>query len=271
MRTPPGTSLKEAVAVLERHYGSPAPPPTSDPFELVLWENVAYLASGARRLDAFEQLRKTVGTSPDSIRRAGRTALEAVTSRGILKGTFAAKLRECARIASEECGGDVAAALRRDPGRAKRMLRTFPGIGEPGADKILLFSGLGAELAPESNGLRVLVRLGLVPDRGLVRADVRGKPGGRRPVARGPAIETTGAPAPPRARPDSLHAAPPELRGLSAALGLCFRARRVTRRGKTERREEEVCAMTVGRWNESPRDGREHEALVETGCFVRAR
>ncbi len=60
----------------------------------------------------------------------------------------------------------MAAALRRDPGRAKRMLRTFPGIGEPGADKILLFSGLGAELAPESNGLRVLVRLGLVPDRG---------------------------------------------------------------------------------------------------------
>ncbi|MCI0410793.1 MAG: hypothetical protein L0191_19900, partial [Acidobacteria bacterium] len=43
-------------------------------------------------------------------------------------------------------------------------LRSFPGIGEPGAEKILLFTGRQALLAPESNGLRVLVRLGLVPE-----------------------------------------------------------------------------------------------------------
>ena len=41
-------------------------------------------------------------------------------------------------------------------------MRRFPGIGEPGAEKILLFAGRHALLAPESNGLRVLVRLGLV-------------------------------------------------------------------------------------------------------------
>jgi hypothetical protein len=35
-------------------------------------------------------------------------------------------------------------------------------VGEPGAEKILLFAGRQALLAPESNGLRVLVRLGLV-------------------------------------------------------------------------------------------------------------
>jgi len=45
---------------------------------------------------------------------------------------------------------------------AKKALRSFPGIGEPGADKILLFTGRQALLAPESNGLRVLVRLGLL-------------------------------------------------------------------------------------------------------------
>ena len=41
-------------------------------------------------------------------------------------------------------------------------MRRFPGIGEPGAEKILLFSGRHPFLAPDSNGLRVLIRLGFV-------------------------------------------------------------------------------------------------------------
>jgi endonuclease III len=158
--------LREAIRILARHHGSPKAPPTADPFELILWENVAYLAPPARRLEAFEQLKRTIGTAPAALLEAPRSRLEAVTSHGILKGTSAAKLRECARIALEECGGDVGAALRGAPSRAKRVLRSFPGIGEPGAEKVLLFTGLGADLAPDSNGLRVLVRLGLVGEQG---------------------------------------------------------------------------------------------------------
>jgi endonuclease III len=40
------------------------------------------------------------------------------------------------------------------------VLRQFPGIGEPGAEKILLFSRKQAVLALDSNGLRVLLRVG---------------------------------------------------------------------------------------------------------------
>ena len=38
------------------------------------------------------------------------------------------------------------------------ILKRFPGIGDPGADKILLCSRGAATLAPESNALRVLLR-----------------------------------------------------------------------------------------------------------------
>jgi endonuclease III len=155
-------TLRRAVRVLRKHYGAPEPPPSTDPFELVLWENVAYLASPARRREAFELLRSTVGTSPKAILSAKRQALEQVTSRGILKATFAAKLRECARIAMDDFGGDLGAVVRLPLESAKRALRSFPGIGEPGAEKILLFAGRHALLAPDSNALRVLVRLGLV-------------------------------------------------------------------------------------------------------------
>lgn len=87
-------TLGEAVELLRKHYGPPARLPTADPFELILLENVAYLAPPARRREAFEQLKNTVGTSPSAILAAKQPVLEDVTGRGILKSTFAAKLRE---------------------------------------------------------------------------------------------------------------------------------------------------------------------------------
>jgi len=157
--------LRRAVDLLRQHYGPPAPPPTRDPFELVLLENVAYLASPARRRAAFELLRSSVGTDPREILDAKPAELQAITAAGILKGTFAKKLQACARVAIERHEGDLAGATRAPTREAKRALRAFPGIGEPGAEKILLFAGRLAALAPESNGLRVLVRLGLVEEQ----------------------------------------------------------------------------------------------------------
>jgi endonuclease-3 len=49
--------------------------------------------------------------------------------------------------------------LERRP-KAKKALQKFPGIGGPGAEKILVFSRTYPVLALESNGLRVLLRLG---------------------------------------------------------------------------------------------------------------
>jgi endonuclease III len=155
-------TFAEVARTLRDHHGPPALVPTTDPFELVLLENVAYLASPAMRREAFEVLRRTVGTEPRRILKAGKAALERVTARGILKGRFAEKLLACARIALDHFDGDLAAATRRPIDEAIRALRQFPGIGEPGAEKILLFSGLLPFLAPDSNGLRVLARLGLV-------------------------------------------------------------------------------------------------------------
>jgi endonuclease III len=49
--------------------------------------------------------------------------------------------------------------------KARRILRQFPAIGEPGADKILLLSGLFAVPALDSNGVRVVTRLGLADEQ----------------------------------------------------------------------------------------------------------
>ena len=158
-------ALASVVATLERHYGPPPEPIATSAFELVLAENVAYLASDEDRRAAFALLRRTIGTRPERIAAASLEQLQKVTGAGILARRFAEKLRACGRIAMEDFEGDLTPVLRLPPAAAKKALRRFPGIGEPGAEKILLFAGHQPFLAPESNGLRVLVRLGLVPDR----------------------------------------------------------------------------------------------------------
>jgi endonuclease III len=158
-------TLAQAITGLRAHYGAPRRPPTKDPFALVLLENIAYLATADRRREAFTQLKRTVGLKPADIMKADRKTLEAVTAHGILKEQFAKKLRECAVIAMKEFDGRVDDVVKLPAAQAKRALRKFPGIGEPGAEKILLFSGRQPFLGPESNGLRVLTRLGFVAEQ----------------------------------------------------------------------------------------------------------
>ena len=70
------------------------------------------------------------------------------------------RLREIALIAMNEFGGDLKQALKLPLPKAKQALRKFPSVGEPSAEKILLFTHSYPVLGLDSNGLRVLVRLG---------------------------------------------------------------------------------------------------------------
>jgi endonuclease-3 len=147
--------------VLEAMYGPPRPLPTSDPLELVLWENIAYLQNDQRRQQAFGALVEQVGTRPEQLLAAERALLVRITRIGGIHAELRAeRLQEIARIVLEEFDGDVASALRQPLPKARRLLTKFPAIGPPGAEKILLLTRSHPVLALESNGLRVLLRLG---------------------------------------------------------------------------------------------------------------
>lgn len=156
----PRMPLSQVVEQLEAHYGQPKVPRLSGPWEMILWENVAYLADDDRRREAFQTLKKRIGTEPGQILSASEEALLEVTRHGILADQFAKKLRKCAQIALEEFDGDLRPVLKLPFPKAKKALQKFPGVGEPGAEKILLFTRTYPALALESNGLRVLLRLG---------------------------------------------------------------------------------------------------------------
>jgi endonuclease-3 len=156
----PRVSFQEIIHRLSAAYDVSALPSVTDPWLLVLRENVAYLADDERRDRAMRALEEEVGTDPERILAAGQDQLEAITGHGILAETFAGKLRKCGEIVLEEFDGDLRAVLNRPLAQAKKALKRFPGIGDPGAEKILLFCRAYPLPALESNGVRVLVRLG---------------------------------------------------------------------------------------------------------------
>jgi endonuclease III len=86
--------------------------------------------------------------------------LREIAGAGIMAATRVEKLRRAAAIALEQFGGNLETAVKRPLPEARQALMKFPGIGAPVADKILLLSRSHPVLGLDSNGLRVLVRLG---------------------------------------------------------------------------------------------------------------
>jgi endonuclease-3 len=153
--------LPKLIEELQKYYGAPEAPISTDPFELILYENVAYLVSDEQREKAFAMLRHHVGTKPHEILAAAHDdLLQATKLGGMLPDMRARRLREIASIAMDEFDGDLGRALKQPLPKAKKALRKFPSIGEPSAEKILLFTGSYPVLGLDSNALRVLLRLG---------------------------------------------------------------------------------------------------------------
>jgi endonuclease III len=167
-------SLHYIVARLQTHHGRPRPPQLTDPLDLILFENAAYLLDDERRAAAFQALRDQVGTRPIDILSAPSEALLAVAKLGGMDpARRVEKLRQIAHIALHEFHGDLRSALGLPLPQAKKCLKRFPGIGDPGAEKILLFARAHLVLALDSNGLRVLVRIGLAREQASYAATYR--------------------------------------------------------------------------------------------------
>jgi endonuclease III len=145
---------------------------TSDPFEMAILECAAYLVSDERRHAVFERLRGEIGLQPESLLAVPLAALaRLIAEGGMLAEHRAGKVQKAARVAQEIGVAELRRLARAGEGR--RQLRRFPGIGEPGADKILLFARGARSLAPDSNALRVLLRLGYGEESGNYAREYR--------------------------------------------------------------------------------------------------
>jgi endonuclease III len=158
--------LPTFLAKLKRFYGDVSVPEPRNPFALIVWENAAYLVSDERRTLVFEKLDEKIGVAPAALLAAGTRKIEtAIRGGGMQPRHRAAKVLRCAEIAIDYADGELLETLRSLDSRERRtLLKRFPGIADPGVAKVLLFCGLASGPAIDSNGLRVLERLGLIDE-----------------------------------------------------------------------------------------------------------
>ncbi|HTA37564.1 MAG TPA: hypothetical protein VK760_00740 [Candidatus Acidoferrales bacterium] len=135
---------------------------------MIVWENAAYLVDDERRSLVFKDLNERIGVDPAALLAAGARNIEAsIRGGGMQPAQRAGKVLRCAQIAVDYADGQLLETLHPLDSKARRtLLKRFPGIADPGVAKVLLFCGLASGPAIDSNGLRVLERLGLI-DEGM--------------------------------------------------------------------------------------------------------
>ena len=152
--------LKKLIAKLKSYYGKPGMPPARGPFELVMWENACYLLPDERRTAVFEGLCKQVGLNAKAILSADPDLLLALATMGGMRPKVRVfRWQEIARITLSQFD-DLDRILKLPYAQAKKALKQFPNIGDPGAEKILMYCSVSPGLPLDWNGLRVLTRVG---------------------------------------------------------------------------------------------------------------
>ena len=167
----PKLNLSQVLESLEKLYGPQKTAGPSDPYEMIVYVNCGYPASDVSCPKGFEALKREVGLKPEDILEAPKEKLaKLMRLGGIVPELRAEKLKEIARMVKADLGGDLKAVLnkwmleeKKQPGKgirgAKNVLQKFPVIGEPGAEKILLFSKLAPVAAVPSAFVGVPMRL----------------------------------------------------------------------------------------------------------------
>src|SRR5271169_4060419 len=159
MRRPHHT-VPRLLDKLENFYGRQEPCWPVDAYEFMVWWHCGYPASDAACGKGWARLTSEVGIEPERLLAATpRKLASALKAGGMVPELRGLRLKEIAMRVKDQLGGDLRAALAGPLAEARKTLKRFPGIADPGADRILLFAGIAPIAAVPSNGTQVLVRI----------------------------------------------------------------------------------------------------------------
>jgi endonuclease III len=154
--------LAKLLDRLEKHYGRQAAAWPTDPYQFLVWWHCGYPASDAACARGWASLTAEVGgeVEPEALLGAPAPKLaRALKPGGMVPELRALRLKEIAARVTNEFAGDLRAALAGPVDAARKKLKKFPNIADPGADRILLFGGVAPVAAVPSNCPHVLVRI----------------------------------------------------------------------------------------------------------------
>ena len=153
-------TVPEILNQLETFYGKQEAAWPSDPYLFLLWWYCGYPASDASCGKGWKELTGSIGTDPEAILAAPAAKLAAaLKSGGLVPELRAKRMKELAARIKKEFDGDLLASLSGPTPKVRKILKSFPSIADPGADRILLFAGIQPVAAVPSNCTGVLERI----------------------------------------------------------------------------------------------------------------
>jgi endonuclease-3 len=171
----PVQPLSLILDALAAFHGPLEPGWPTDPYLFLVWWHCGYPASDACCARGWESLTNRIGVEPARLLAAAPAQLAmALKAGGMMPELRALRLKEIAERIEKRFDGDLRTALRALPlAKARTELKKFPGIADPGADRILLFGGISPLAAVPSNCAHVLVRIDSGPESGNYGATYR--------------------------------------------------------------------------------------------------
>jgi endonuclease III len=159
-------AIPDLLDQLESFYGPQEASWPTDPYLFLVWWHCGYPASDAACDKGWTSLTKSIGTSPDALLAASPEKLAtALKPGGMVPELRALRLKQIAARVKDQFNGDLRAALLTPLDQARKELRKFPNIADPGVDRILLFAHIAPLAAIPSNCPHVLVRILLGMER----------------------------------------------------------------------------------------------------------
>jgi len=156
-------TLADSLDILEQHYGPKLPTFPTDPYDFLIWWHSGYPASDAACTRGWHSVTSAIRIDPATLLHTSEAKLSNLLKPGgMVPELRARRLHEIAHRVLNQCSNDLRAALASLPLKdARRLLKSFPNIADPGADRILLFAGLAPLAAVPSNAPQVAVRIQL--------------------------------------------------------------------------------------------------------------
>ncbi|MGH7285088.1 MAG: hypothetical protein ACRELY_26485 [Polyangiaceae bacterium] len=143
-------SIEKILTTLEKTFGRVRVPRRARAFDMLIQQTCGYPASEEACAKGWDALARDVGTSANAILDASKGNLvKAMRAGGIVPEVRASRLVVIANAA--KASADF---------RSRAVLKKMPTIGDPGADKILLFTRVEPIAAVPSNATQVPVRIG---------------------------------------------------------------------------------------------------------------
>lgn len=166
--------IADVLNKLEKFYGVQEPSWPTEPYEFLAWWYCGYPASDAACAKGWEKLKSEIGVEPEKLLKATPAKLAAaLKGSGMFPELRALRLKELAMRVKDEFGGDMRAALTGPIPAARKTVKRFHSIADPGADRILLFAGIAPIAAVPSNCVHTPVRIVRGDDGKSYGADYR--------------------------------------------------------------------------------------------------